>query len=83
MEAILDKVHAEKILKAAVALDHNLGRLDTLISGIEDRDEKQKYIKALGEVMALIARRLIFPIMAEYPDLDDTPEPLQRLDKSK
>lgn len=67
----MDKSLAAQMLKAARSLDHHLGAVDDVVTLIEDEREKQEYMAALGEVMDLIARKFIFRIFREHPELDD------------
>lgn len=58
------------MVDAAVSLDKELGNLDTLISRIEDEEERKRYAKALGDLLGSLTRDLLFPIEREYPDLN-------------
>ena len=61
---------ASRILKAGLALDGPIGELDSLISQLEDGEEKTECLRALGNVMGILAEHFFFRIVWQYPDLD-------------
>ena len=60
---------AALIVDAVVSLDGQIGELDTLISRIDEEEERKRYGKALGDVMGLMFDFLL-PIEREYPELN-------------
>jgi hypothetical protein len=66
----MEKDLASRIVKAAVALDAQIGELDGLISQLDDEKEKAECVKALGDVMGIIAKNFVFRIVRQYPELD-------------
>jgi len=67
---LIEKQAAQAILALAYALDQDLGRMDTVISHIADEATRERYSKALGDLIGAIARDFISPITREYPELD-------------
>ena len=61
---------AALIVDAVVSLDKDLGTLSTLIGRIDDEEERNRYGKALGDVMGLLFDFFLLPIEREYPDLN-------------
>jgi hypothetical protein len=66
----MEKDLASRIVKAAVALDAQIGELDGLISRLSDEEEKAECVKALGDVIGIIAKHFVFRITRQYPDLN-------------
>jgi len=64
---------AAKMLKAVLALDAPIGELDGLVSRLDDGEEKKECIRALGEVMGIIAEHFFFRVVRQYPELDPDP----------
>ena len=60
---------AALIVDAVISLDGQIGELDTLISRIDQEEERKRYGKALGDVMGLMFDFLL-PIEREYPELN-------------
>ncbi len=66
----MDKNHAALILKSAVSFDNEIGTLFRHIRSLEDGEEKERIKKAVGDVMGIITRYIIFPLTTQHPDLD-------------
>jgi hypothetical protein len=66
----LEKSTAAEIVRAAVALDEMLGRLDGIVSAIPDMNERKAFATKLGNIIGLINDSLIRPIAKEFPELD-------------
>ena len=66
----MEKNLATRLINAAFSLDPILGEIDSIISDMTDPVLKHKYTSALGNLLKVQARDFIFPIAAEYPDLD-------------
>ncbi len=65
----MDRLLAERLMAAALAMDSPLGEMDDLISEIADRQEREAYVRALGEALWIFNEGFIRPIAREYPDL--------------
>jgi hypothetical protein len=66
----MDKEVAKSFLSLAVAMDANIVNMFAEVEKISDEEQKQRFKKAVGDLMGYIARDIIFPIVDEYPDLD-------------
>ena len=65
----MKKELASQIMDAALSIDSPLGEMDSLISQIDDEDEKRAFVEMLGNVMGA-ASELIFKLERDYPDLN-------------
>lgn len=66
----MERDMASRILKAALALEAQIGELDGLISQLNDKKEKDEYVRALGDVIGIITENFVFRIVRQYPELD-------------
>jgi len=60
---------AKVILKAATSLDGELGKIDMVVSKIDNKDERNIWITRLGNAIRAINEELIVPIETEFPEL--------------
>lgn len=71
MEEIeMQREAAELVLKSALSLEREVGRLDSQISRLVDPKEKEEFVQALGRILEILARDFVFRIVREHPDLD-------------
>ena len=66
----MDKEVAKSFIALAVAMDANIVSMFAEVEKIADLNQKERFKKAVGDLMGYIARDIIFPIVDEYPDLD-------------
>ena len=66
----MEKKHAVAILRSALSFDDHIGAMDHKISLLEEGEEKERMRKAVGDIMGIITRHIVFPITDQYPDLD-------------
>ena len=66
----MDKGTAEVILKSVLNLGDRLNDLDPVVRGIEDVDERKKFLKCLGAVMSELNAGIVLPIVSQYPEMD-------------
>ena len=66
----MERDMASRILKAALALEAQVGELDGLISQLNDEKEKDECVHALGDVIGIITKNFVFRIVRQYPELD-------------
>ena len=66
----MQKETAELVLKSALSLEKEVGKLDSEISRLVDPKEKQEFVQALGRIMEILTRDFVFRIGREHPDLD-------------
>ena len=61
---------ASRILRAALALEAQIGELDGLIGQLNDENVKDECVRALGDVIGIITKNFVFRIVRQYPELD-------------
>ena len=66
----MDRAIAERLMEAALSLDEGIGRLDGIVSDMNDGQEKKELVKALGEILRVVTKEFVFRVTREYPDLD-------------
>jgi hypothetical protein len=66
----MEKALAAKIMEAALSLGKEIGNLDSLISQLDNGAEKDEFVQALGKVMSVLTRDVMFRIIRDYPELD-------------
>ena len=66
----MDRAIAERLIEAALSLDEGIGRLDGIVSDMNDGQEKKELVKALGEILRVVTKDFVFRVTREYPDLD-------------
>jgi hypothetical protein len=66
----MNKDMANRMLKAVLAFDANIGALDALVSQIEDEKERDHYVHALGSVIGMLSENFVRRIVRQHPALD-------------
>jgi hypothetical protein len=66
----MEKTVAKSLISLAVSMDANIGSMFSEIEKITDEGQRDKFKRAVGDIMGYIARDIIFPIVDEHPDLD-------------
>jgi hypothetical protein len=61
---------AAKILQSALSLGNPINVLDSLVSQLPDSQEKTLFVQALGNIMGILTRDIVLPIVRQHPDLD-------------
>jgi hypothetical protein len=69
----VDFATANQIYQLAISMDKPLGLIDNFVSDMTE-EEKQVWIKRLGEVIRVINDQIIDPILRQYPSLDQDGE---------
>jgi hypothetical protein len=65
----MDKELARCLLILAVSLDDSIAKMFSIVEQIADEEMRKKFNKSVGDVMGYIARDIIFPIEAIFPEL--------------
>ena len=65
----MDKDMASRMLTAVVALEGEIGELDTLVSQLDER-ERGEYASALGDVIGILSQKFVRRIVRQHPELD-------------
>jgi len=66
----MEKAIAAKIMEAALSLGTEINILDSLISQLDSGDEKEAFVHALGNIMSVLTRDIMFRIIRDHPELD-------------
>jgi hypothetical protein len=66
----MEKALAAKIMEAALSLGKEIGNLDSLVSQLDNGAEKEEFVQALGNVMSVLTRDVMFRIIHNHPELD-------------
>jgi hypothetical protein len=69
-EIAMDKDMASRMLNAVLTLEAKLGKLDVLVSQVDDEKERDEYAYALGNVIGIISENFVRRIVRQYPELD-------------
>lgn len=66
----MDKGTADVILKSVLSLGETLNDLDRVVRDVKDVDERKRFLKCLGVVMAELNAGMVLPIVSQYPEMD-------------
>jgi hypothetical protein len=67
---VSDKEVAKTLLSLAVSLDPTIGQMFAEVRKFSDPEVRSRFDNAVGDLMGLVAKELMFPIVDAYPDLD-------------
>ena len=66
----MEEAVAARILDAALSMGNEIGKLDSIISELENGREKEELVQALGNIMSVLTRDVVFRIVLDHPELD-------------
>ena len=66
----MEKTVAGRMMEAALSTGNEIGKLDSIVSELEDGREKQELVRALGNIMSVLTRDVVFRIVRDHPELD-------------
>ena len=66
----MERKTAAKIVESTVSLNDKIGDVDLAISEVIDENEKSQFVTALGNILGIIRKDILVPILKEYPDLN-------------
>jgi hypothetical protein len=66
----MEKAIAARIMEAALSLGKEINNLDSLVSQLDNAGEKEEFVRALGNIMSIVTRDVMFRIVREHPELD-------------
>ena len=66
----MQKAVAATIMDAALSMGNEIGKLDSLVSELENGREKEDLVQALGNIMGILTRDVVFRIARDDPELD-------------
>ena len=66
----MEKAVAGKMMEAAISTGNEIGKLDSIVSELENGREKEELVRALGNIMSVLTRDVVFRIVRDHPELD-------------
>jgi hypothetical protein len=66
----MEKTVAGRLMEAALSAGNEVAKLDSIVSELENGREKQELVRALGNVMGVLTRDVVFRIVRDHPELD-------------
>ena len=66
----MEKTVAGRLMEAALSTGNEIGKLDLIVSELENGREKQELVRALGNIMSVLTRDVVFRIVRDHPELD-------------
>lgn len=66
----MEKTVAGRMMEAARSTGNEIGKLDSIVSELEGGREKQDLVRALGNIMSVLTRDVVFRIVRDHPELD-------------
>lgn len=55
---------------STLSTGNQIGKLDSIISELKNGDEKEEFVRALGNIMSVPSRDVVFRIVRNHPELD-------------
>jgi hypothetical protein len=66
----MEKAVAGRMMEAALSTGNEIGKLDSIVSELENGREKEELVHALGNIMGVLTRDVVFRIARDHPELD-------------
>jgi hypothetical protein len=66
----MEKAVAVRMMEAALSTGNEISKLESIVSGLESGREKEELVQALGKIMGVLTRELVFRIARDHPELD-------------
>jgi hypothetical protein len=66
----MEKAVAARIMEAALSMGNEINKLDSIVSELENGREKEELVQALGSIMSVLTRQVVFRIARDHPELD-------------
>jgi hypothetical protein len=66
----MEKAVAARMMEAALSMGNEIGKLDSIISELDSGREKEELVQALGNIMSVLTRDVVFRIVRAHPELD-------------
>jgi hypothetical protein len=66
----MEKAVAARIMETALSMGNEISKLDSIISELENGREKEELVQALGNLMSVLTREVVFRIARDHPELD-------------
>ena len=66
----MEKAVAGRMMEAALSTGSEIGKLDSIVSELENGREKDELVRALGNIMSVLTRDVVLRIVRDHPELD-------------
>jgi hypothetical protein len=66
----MEKAVAGRMMEAALSTGNEIGKLDSIVSELENGREKEELVRALGNIMSVLTLDVVFRIVRDHPELD-------------
>ena len=66
----MEEAVAGRMMEAALSMGNEIGKLDSIVSELENGREKEELVQALGNIMSVLTRDVVFRIVRDHPELD-------------
>ena len=66
----MEKAIAGRIMEAALSIGNEISKLDSIVSHLDSGREKEELVQALGNIMSVLTRDVVFRIARDHPELD-------------
>ena len=66
----MEKAVAGRMMEAALSTGNEIGKLDSIVSELENGREKDELVRALGNIMSVLTRDVVLRIVRDHPELD-------------
>lgn len=66
----MEKAIAGRIMEATLSIGNEINKLDSIVSDLDSGREKEELVQALGNIMSVLTRDVVFRIIREHPELD-------------
>ncbi len=66
----MEKAVAARMMAAALSMGSEISKLDSIVSQLDSGREKEELVQALGSIMSVLTRDVVFRIVREHPELD-------------
>ena len=66
----MEKAVAGRMMETALSTGSEIGKLDSIVSELENGREKDELVRALGNIMSVLTRDVVLRIVRDHPELD-------------
>ncbi|HYD18328.1 MAG TPA: hypothetical protein VEF76_07610 [Patescibacteria group bacterium] len=66
----MNKLNAASLMQAVASLDAPLAALDQCIAAMPAGKDRDRMGHAIGEIMDLLTKNFVAPVIQKFPDLD-------------
>lgn len=66
----MEKAIAGRIMEVTLSIGNEISKLDSIVSDLDSGREKEELVQALGNIINVLTRDVVFRIIREHPELD-------------